>query len=96
MSKFDSPWNNSFSELTGYSFKIISDAIEILYNFYMDVYNRIKNKENNKQESENKKILDSHLLIVKSDQNTARINENKVLIPSLNLSNMNSTHFNFK
>lgn len=95
MSKFDCTWNEGFNKSTGYSFKIINDAFEILYNFYMDVYNRIKNKENSWQPNESKKIVESHIMVVKSDQNTARVNDNKVLIPSLNLSNMNSTHFNF-
>ena len=94
MSKFDSPWNDWFNDLTGYSFKIINDAFEILYDFYTEVYKRMKNKENQKEE--NKVFIENQQMIIKSDQNTARECENKILIPSLNLSNMNNSNFNFR
>lgn len=96
MSKFDAAWNDSFAELSGYSFKLVSESFDILYAFYMNVYQKIKEKDEIKNFAiESKQKPEKVFSVVQSTQNTARGVCNNALVPSLNLDNINDTNFNY-
>ena len=46
MMKLDTHWHKYLGQLSGYPFKLISDAFSSLYKFYLNAYKKVKEKEN--------------------------------------------------
>ena len=95
INKIDKEWNECLQEISGYSYKLIESAYEILYQFYLNTYNMMKQKQRGTEDVENNQEnlhpnFGTNLKL--NNQLTARNNNNKLLIPDLNLKKINQNN----